>query len=112
MVWRMQLVSVTELCDRLASWKEISPQECREGMNRLQGLLKPEAQGVDAKGGKGDFSVWLPTGIPVGRKKRVDQESRKEVRQGGKKNHRCPKFPQFYQKIFHDSSCDFSPNSM
>lgn len=112
MVWRMQLVSVTELCDRLASWKEISPQECREGMNRLRGFLKPEAQGVDAEGGKRDFSVWLPTGIPVGRKKRVDQESRKEVRQGGKKNHRCPKFPQFYQKIFHDSSCDFSPNSI
>lgn len=86
MVWSMQLVSVTELCDQLASWKEISSPECREGMNRLRGSVKPEAQGVDAEGGKGDFSAWLPAGIPVGRKKRVDQESRKEVRQGGKKS--------------------------
>lgn len=110
MVWSMQLVSVTELCDQPASWKEIYSPECREGMNRLRGSVKPEAQGVDAEGRKGDFSAWLPAGIPVGRKKRVDQESRKRSEARGKKNHRCPKFPQFYQKIFHDSSCDFSPN--
>lgn len=69
---------------------------------------KSEAQGIDVESGEGASSAWLPAESSVGKQKRVDQESRKGVRQG-KKNHRCPKFPQFYQKIFHDSSCDFSP---
>ena len=73
-------------------------------------LREASGPGSRCRAGKGAFSAWLPAGIPVGRKKRVDQESREEVRQGGEKSHRCPKFPQFYQKSFHDSSRDFSPN--
>lgn len=34
MVWSVQLVSMTWLCDQLASWKELSSPECREGIDR------------------------------------------------------------------------------
>lgn len=62
--------------------------------------MRPEAQGVDAEGGKGAFSVWVPAGSPLGRQKRVDQESRKGVRQGGKKKSQMSQVSTILSKNF------------
>lgn len=112
MVWHTQLVSITLLCDlmvmspdQLAPWKELECRnptlECRQGVDWLgsSALAKPEASGVDAEAGKWAFSAWLPAGSLVGRQKRVDQESRKGVRQEEKKITDVPSFHNFI-KIF------------
>lgn len=50
------------------------------------------------RAGKGGFLARLPAGSPVGRQKRVDQESRKGVRQG-KKITDVPSFHNFIKKF-------------
>lgn len=64
--------------------EEVSPLTGKLSWSTAQ--AKSEAQGGDAESRNGASSTWLPAESSAGRQKRVDQESRKGVRQGKKKS--------------------------